>query len=132
MTELPELPIASEDAALAVCNMGAAFSAAIRNEETGRIELVSRLSCFEDDDEAWRLYVPMVAFAAMYQSDIFLNLHCQTPCLSSARVCKIIRPPRRLNSRWPTSIPQPTFLLCVLRVHLMLDFMNAIRTIADE
>lgn len=77
VTELPELPIPSDDAALAVCNTGAAFSAAIRNEETKRIELVSRLSCFENDDEAWRLYVPMVAFAAMFQSDIFLKFLSQ-------------------------------------------------------
>lgn len=77
VTELPELPIASEDAPLAVCNMGAAFSAAIRNEETGRIDLVSRLSCFEGDDEAWSLYVRMVAFAAMFQSDIFLKFLSQ-------------------------------------------------------
>ncbi len=73
MTELPELPIPSEDPALAAFNMGAAFSAAIWNEETGCIELVSRQSCFEDDDEAWRLYVPMVAFAAISQSHTFLK-----------------------------------------------------------
>ncbi len=40
---LPELPIPSEDPALAAFNMGAAFSAAIRNGETGCIELVSPL-----------------------------------------------------------------------------------------
>ena len=34
ISTLPELPIASQDAALAVCNMGAAFSAAI-DEDAG-------------------------------------------------------------------------------------------------
>ncbi len=77
VTELPELPIPSEDPALAAFNMGAAFSAAIRSDETGCIELVSRLSCFEDDDEAWRLYVPMIAFAAMSQSHTFVTFLAQ-------------------------------------------------------
>ena len=34
---------------------------------------MSRLSCFENDDEAWGLYVPMIAFAAISQSDAFLR-----------------------------------------------------------
>jgi hypothetical protein len=73
VTELPELPIPSTDEALAAYNMGAGFSAAIRDDETGCIQLVSRLSCFEDDDDAWGLYVPMVAFAAISQSHTFLE-----------------------------------------------------------
>ena len=57
--------------------MGAGISAAIRDEETGCINLVSRLSCFEDDDEGWRLYVPMIAFAAMSQAHTFVKFLAQ-------------------------------------------------------
>ena len=71
VTELPELPIPSTDEALAAYNMGAGFSAAIRDDETGRIKLVCRLSCFEGDDEAWGLYVPMIAFAAISQPEFW-------------------------------------------------------------
>ncbi len=84
VTELPELPIPSTDEALAAFNMGAGFSAAIRDEETGCIKLVSRLSCFEGDDEAWRLYVPMIAFAAMSQSHTFLKFLAQQLIKSDA------------------------------------------------
>ncbi len=99
VTELPELPIPSTDQALVAYNMGAGFSAAIRDEEIGCIQLVSRLSCFEDDDEAWRLYVPMIVFAAMYQSDTFVKFLAQQLIKSDADpesvFAKVVEP-----SRW--------------------------------
>jgi hypothetical protein len=99
VTELPELPIPSTDQALAAYNMGAGFSAAIRDEETGCIQLVSRLSCFEDDDEAWSLYVPMIVFAAMYQSDTFVKFlaeqYIKAHAEPESEIAKAVEP-----SRW--------------------------------
>ncbi len=84
VTEFPEIPFPCEDPDLAVFNVGAGFSAAIRDDETGHIKLVCRLSCFEGDDDAWGLYVPMVAFAAMSQSHTFVKFLAQQLIKSDA------------------------------------------------
>lgn len=73
-TELPELP--SEvvtDAALMSFNAGAALGALVRDRESGGFKVVSRLSVFKDDERAWKVYVPLVASAALLQADALLG-----------------------------------------------------------
>lgn len=72
-TDLTGFPLPSNDteANLAALNMSAALSALmlVRRGETP--VLVSRLSGFDGDDEAWTLYTPLLAFAAGWQSEVF-------------------------------------------------------------
>jgi len=74
-TDLTDFPIPSEtpEVNLAALNMNAVMSALMLVRRGKTAVLSSRLSAFEGDDEAWNLYTPMLAFAAVFQSEVFVQ-----------------------------------------------------------
>ena len=68
------IPSSNTEVNLAALNAGAAMSALILLRRGQSTVLVSRLSSFEGDREAWNLYTPLLGFAAVTQSETF----CQT------------------------------------------------------
>jgi hypothetical protein len=72
VTEFP-IPAVGTEANLAALNMSAVLSALLLVRRGETPVLVSRLSAFEGDDEAWNLYTPILAFAAVYQSEVFVQ-----------------------------------------------------------
>jgi hypothetical protein len=72
-TDLPEFPLAhlGAERGLSALNMNAVMSALVSMRRGQVTRLVNRLSVFEGDHECWKLYTPMLSFAAVSQSDAF-------------------------------------------------------------
>jgi hypothetical protein len=68
------MPSGETEVNLVALNMNAAMSALMVVPTGESTVLVSRLSAFEGDHEAWNLYTPMLAYAAVTQSET----SCQT------------------------------------------------------
>lgn len=68
-TELPEQMSSIDDRQIVIFNTMAALGALIRDSDSGRLSIVSRLSAFQGDNEAWNLYIPLIAFSALLQGD---------------------------------------------------------------
>jgi hypothetical protein len=74
-TDIADFPVpqgGAEDG-LSALNRNAALSALVLMRRGESTVLVTRLSAFEGDDEAWNLYTPMLALAAVYQSECFVQ-----------------------------------------------------------
>lgn len=48
-------------------NRTASLSAIVRGGDSGQLEIRSRLTCYAGDDEAWRIYAPLVVHALVHQ-----------------------------------------------------------------
>lgn len=72
-TNLPKEFNLLDDEKIAVLNMLATFSALIKDETSGETFIASRLSVFKDDEDSWRLYVPLIGFSAIFQADSVRN-----------------------------------------------------------
>lgn len=72
-TELPEQMASFNDHQLVVLNTMAALGALVREKDTGRLSALSRLSVYSGADDAWKLYVPLTAFAALLQGDALVS-----------------------------------------------------------
>lgn len=58
---------------LSLFNALASFGALLRDPDTGRLVVASRLSAFAGDSASWRLYVPLVAFGSMLQGESIIK-----------------------------------------------------------
>ena len=61
------------DQRIVVMNTMAALGALIKGGNAGRPIVGSRLSVFRGDDDAWNLYVPLIAFGALLHADSLLK-----------------------------------------------------------
>lgn len=71
-TELPESLGDLPERQVVLTNKMAALGAMVREQKTGRISVVSRLSVYAGDDDAWKLYVGLVTFASLLQGTALL------------------------------------------------------------
>jgi hypothetical protein len=79
ITDFP-IPEGGAVATLSALNMNSALSALMQLRRGESTVLVSRLSAFEGDYEAWTLYTPMLCFAAAFQSEFFCKtILCALP-----------------------------------------------------
>lgn len=72
-SDLPEHLSDLSDKHITILNKITALGALVRDKDTGRLQVVSRLSIFQGDNASWKLYTPLIVCTALLQSDALLN-----------------------------------------------------------
>ena len=70
-TVVPERDVSFNEEQIVASNMYSALSALVRDEKDNSLRMVNRLSAYKGDDAAWKLYAPVLAFAAALQGETF-------------------------------------------------------------
>jgi hypothetical protein len=99
-TDLPGFPLAGSGAerGLSALNMNAVMSALVPREQV--VRLVNRLSVFEREHECWNLYIPMLGFAIVSQSDAFYRTARRVASPKDDRLEGTMLPDSDKPSRW--------------------------------
>ena len=72
-SDLPEQLSDLNNKQITLFNTTTALGALVQDKDTGCVNIVSRLSIYQGDDAAWKLYTPLIAYIALLQSDAMLN-----------------------------------------------------------
>ena len=72
-TEFTNQNLPLEDEAFALFNAFASFGALMRDPDSGRIIVGSRLTAYAGDSDIWRLHMRLVAFGSILQGDTLIS-----------------------------------------------------------